>query len=117
MSGMRRVYDPRLATVGLGSSRWRGSRRVGSPLGWLSMVVDEVGGGCTFFGGGLLTRRLSTYSVGELREPYNASFSQAAVPDRPVRGNDMRGRGCREGRMHSLRGGSADPQAFKLWCG
>jgi hypothetical protein len=40
------------------------------------MVVDEVGGGCTFFGGGLLTRGLSTCGVGELREPCNASFSK-----------------------------------------
>jgi hypothetical protein len=76
MSGMRRVYDPRLATVGLGLSRWRGSRRSSLLLGWSSVVADEVGGGCTFFGGGLLTRGLSTCGVGELHEPYNALSSK-----------------------------------------
>jgi hypothetical protein len=81
------------------------------------MVVDEVGGRCTLFGGGLLTRGLSTCGVGELHEPYNALSSQASVPDGPIRGNAVYGRGCCEGQMYSLPGGSADPQAFNLWCG
>jgi hypothetical protein len=79
MSGMRRVYDPRLVAARLGSSRWGSSRWIDSPLGWSGVAVDEVGGRCTLFGGGLLTRRLSTCGVGELCEPYNALLIQASV--------------------------------------
>jgi hypothetical protein len=43
------------------------------------VVVDVAGGGCTLFGEGLLTHRLSTCGVGELREPYNASLIQTSA--------------------------------------
>jgi hypothetical protein len=45
----------------------------------MCVVVDVAGGGCTLFGEGLLTHRLSTCGVGELREPYNASLIQASA--------------------------------------
>jgi hypothetical protein len=43
------------------------------------MVVDVARGRCTLFGEGLLTHRLSTCGVGELREPCNAPLIQASV--------------------------------------